>query len=125
MLWENLKIFFACYVKFELLTSLNPKELKSIDKKSNVWKLKTLYVGDEAEKLAKYLKKNKTLKPILLDFYRTVRKAYIQAGNFLQQKYPVKNPLLEPMAGLDQNSHQMSQTHEKLISLKSIFWTLH
>ena len=114
-------MFFACYVKLELITSLNPKDLKSIDAKNNVRKLKTLYVGDEAEKLAKYLKKNKILKPIVLDFYRTVRKAYIQAGNYLQQKYPVENPLLEFMTGLDPNSRQMSQTHEKLISLKSFF----
>ena len=49
---------FACYVKFELITSLNPKGLKSIDAKNIVRKLKTLHVGDEAEKLAKYLKKN-------------------------------------------------------------------
>ena len=96
-------------------------ENKSIDAKNNVRKLKTLYVGDEAEKLAKYLKKNKILKPIVLDFHRTVRKAYIQAGNYLQQKYPVENPLLEFMTGLDPNSRQMSQTHEKLISLKSFF----
>ena len=96
-------------------------ENKSIDAKNNVRKLKTLYVGDEAEKLAKYLKKNKILKPIVLDFYGTVRKAYIQAGNYLQQKYPVENPLLESMAGLNPSSCQMSQTHEKLISLKSSF----
>ena len=121
MLCENLKIFFACYVNLELLTSLNLKDLKSIYAKNNVRKLKTLYVGDKAEKLAKYLKKNKILKPIVLDFYRTVRKAYIQAGNYLQQKYRVENPLLESMAGLDPNSRQMSQTHEKLISLKSFF----
>ena len=62
------------------------------------------YVGDKAEKLAKYLKKNKILKPIVLDFYRTARKAYIQAGNYLEQKYPIENPLLESMAGLNPNS---------------------
>ena len=111
MLCENLKIFFPCYVKFELLTSSNSKDLKPIDAR-NVWKLKTLYVGDEAEKLAKYLKKNKILKPIALDFYRTVRKPYIQAGNYLLQKYPVENPLLESMAGLDPNSRRMTQTYE-------------
>ena len=95
--------------------------MKSIDAKKNVWKLKTLYLGDKAEKLAKYLKKNIILKAIVFDFYRTIRKAYIQAGNYLQQKYPVENPLLEFMTGLDSNSRQMSQTHEKLISLKSFF----
>ena len=86
--------------------------MKSIDARNNIWKLKAPYVGDQAEKLAKYLKKNEILKPIVLDFYRTVRKAYIQAGNYLQQKYPVENLLLESMAGLDSNSCQMSQTHE-------------
>ena len=38
---------------------------------------------------------------MVLDFYRTVRKAYIQASNYLQQKYQVENPLLESMAGLN------------------------
>ena len=61
------------------------------------------------------------MKPIVLDFYRTVRKAYIQADNYLQQKYPVENPLLKSLAGLDPNGFQMSQTHEKLISQKSFF----
>ena len=88
--------------------------MKSIDAKNNVWKLKRVYVAEKAEKLAKYLKKNKILKPIVFDFYRTVRKAYIQSGNYRQRKYLVKNPLLESMAGLDPNSCQMSQTHEKI-----------
>ena len=61
------------------------------------------------------------MKPIVLDVYRAVRKAYIQADNYHQQKYPVENPLLESMTGLDPNSRQMSLTHEKLISLKSFF----
>ena len=103
MLFKNLKIFFACNIKFELLTSLNPKDLKLIDAK-NVRKFKTLYIGDKAEKLVKYLKKNKILKPTVLDFYRTVRKAYIQASNYLQQKYPFENALLKSMAGLDPDS---------------------
>ena len=60
------------------------------------------------------------MKPLVLDFYRTVIKAYIQAGNYLQQKYPVENPLLESMAGLNPNSHQMSIA-DKMISLKSFF----
>ena len=86
MLCENLKTFFACYVKFELPMPLDPKGLKSMDAENNVRKLKTLYVGDEAEKLSKTLMKNKILKPIVLDFYETVKKACIQAGKYLQQK---------------------------------------
>ena len=45
----------------------------------------------------------------------------MQAGNYLQQKYPIENPFLKSMAGLYPNSCQMSQTHGKLISLKSFF----
>ena len=56
-MWEFENIF-CLLVKFELLTSLNLKDLKSTDAKNNIWKLRTLYVGDEAEKLANYLKKN-------------------------------------------------------------------
>ena len=51
MLCENLKVFYACYVKFKLLTSLDPKGLKSMDAENNVRKIKTLNVCDEAEKV--------------------------------------------------------------------------
>ena len=39
--------------------------------------LKLFYVGGEAEKLAMSVMKNKILKPIVLDFYKTMKKAYI------------------------------------------------
>ena len=118
MFYENLKVFFACYVEFESLMSLDPKGLKSMDAENIIRMLKTLYVGDEAEKLAKSLIRNKILKPIVLVFYKTVKKAYSQAGKCLQQKYPIYNPLLESLAGLNPNMYQMSQTHERLLSLK-------
>ena len=77
--------------------SLNSKGLKSMDAENNVRKFKTLYVGDEVEKLAKSLMKNKILKPIVLDFYKTAKKAYIQASKYLQQKYPIESqfPILK------------------------------
>ena len=121
MLCENLKAFLACYVKFESLTSLDSKSLKSMDAENNVRTLKTLYVGDEAEKLAMSLMKSKILKPIELDFNKTVKKAYIQASKYLQQQYPIKNLSLESLAGLDLNVRQMSQTRERLLSFKSFF----
>ena len=62
--------------------------------------------------------KNKILKPVVLDFYKTLKKAYIQAD--LQQK-PIENLLLKSLAGLDPNMCHMSQTHERLLSLKSFF----
>ena len=102
--------------------SLDSKSLKSMDVENNFRKLKIIYVGNKAEKLAKSPMKNKILKPIVLDFYKTVKKAYIQAGKYLQQKCPIEqNPLPESLAGLDPNMHQMSQTHERLVSLKSFF----
>ena len=121
MLCENLKAFLACYVKFESLTSLDSKSLKSMDAENNVRTLKTLYVGDEAEKLAMSLMKSKILKPIELDFNKTVKKAYIQTSKYLQQQYPIKNLSLESLAGLDLNVRQMSQTRERLLSFKSFF----
>ena len=66
--------------------SLDRKRWKSRDAESNVRKFKTLYIGDEAEKLAKSLMKNKILRPIVLEFYKTVKKAYINAREYLQQK---------------------------------------
>ena len=121
MLCENLKALLACYVKFESLMSLDSKSLKSMDAENNVRTLKTPYVGDEAEKLAMSLMKSKILKLIEFDFNKTVKKAYIQAGKYLQQQYPIENPLLESLAGLDLNVRQMPQTREKLLSFKSFF----
>ena len=60
MLCENLKAIFACYVKLESPMSLDPKGLKSMDAENNVRKLKTLYVGDKAEKLAESNEKQNT-----------------------------------------------------------------
>ena len=40
--------------------SLDPKGLKSMDAENNVRKLKTLYVGDKAEKLAESNEKQNT-----------------------------------------------------------------
>ena len=71
---------------FESLMSLDRKRWKSRDAEINVRKFKTLYIGDEAEKLAKSLMKNKILRPIVLEFYKTVKKAYINAREYLQQK---------------------------------------
>ena len=39
--------------------------------------LKLFYVGGEAEKLASSVMKNIILKSIVLDFYKTMKKAYI------------------------------------------------
>ena len=63
--------------------------------------------------------KNKILKPIVL--YKTVKKSYITADEYLQQKYPIEDPSFESMAELDPDMRQMSQTHETLLSLKSFF----
>ena len=66
--------------------SLDLEGRKSIEAEINVRKLNTLYVGHEAEKLAKSLMKNKILKPIVFDFHEMVKKAYIHAGKYLHQK---------------------------------------
>ena len=79
--------------------SLDSKSLKSMDAENNVRTLKTPYVGDEAEKLAMSLMKSKILKLIEFDFNKTVKKAYIQAGKYLQQQYPTENPCLNPWQG--------------------------
>ena len=50
-----------------------------------------------------------------------MKKAYIQAGKYLQQRYPIENLLFESLAGLDPNICQISQTYESLLSLKSFF----
>ena len=47
----NFRVFFVCFMKFEVINNAPYNKLNLIDVASNVQKLKTLYVGDENEKL--------------------------------------------------------------------------
>ena len=56
---ENFRAFLGCFMKFEVINNTPYSKLNLIDVASNVRKLKTLYVGDENEKLVPSLGKNK------------------------------------------------------------------
>ena len=64
------------------------KWLNLIDVALNVWKLKTLYVGDEK------VTKNKIQRDIATDFYRKLHPAYVTVPVCFQKKYALNNPLL-------------------------------
>ena len=59
---ENFYDFLGCFVKFEVIKNTPYNKLNLIDVASNVQKLKTLYVGDENEKLVSSLQKKKKTK---------------------------------------------------------------
>ena len=94
-----------------------------IDVASNVWKLKTLYAGDENEKLVSSLRKSKIQRYIATNFYRKLRTAYVTAAVYIQKKYALNNPLLKFFFALDPRLRQSSLTHEKLLNLKPYFET--
>ena len=96
-----------------------------IDVASNVQKLKTLYVGDENEKLVSSLqkKKNKIRRDIATNFYRKLHTAYITAAVYIQNKYALNNPLLKFFCTLNPRLCQSSLMHENLSNLKRYFET--
>ena len=98
---EHFRAFLGCFMKFEVINNTLYNKLNLIDVASNVRKLKTLYVGDENEKLALSLRKNKIQREIATDFYRKLYTAYVTAAVYIQKKYALNNPLLKSFCALD------------------------
>ena len=98
-------------------------KLDLIDVASNVRKLKTLYVGDENEKLVS-LRKNTIQRDIATNFYRKLRTACVTAAVYIQKKYASNNPHLKFFCALDPWLCQSSLTHENLLNLKPYFETV-
>ena len=96
-------------------------KLNLIDVASNVWKLKTLYAGDENEKLVSSLRKSKIQRYIATNFFRKLRTACVTAAVYIQKKYALNNPLLKFLFALDPRLRQSSLTHENLLNLKPYF----
>ena len=94
-----------------------------IDVALNVRKLKTLYVGDENEKLLSSLRKNKIQRDIATNFYRKLRTAYVTDAVYIQKKYALNNPHLKFFCALDLQLRQSSLTHENLLNLRPYFET--
>ena len=120
---ENFRAFLGCFMKFEVINNTSNNKLNLIDVASNVRKLKTLYVGDENEKLVSSLRKNKIQRDIATDFYRKLRTTYFTAVVYIQKKYALNNPLLKLFCALDPRVRQSSLTHENLLNLKPYFET--
>ena len=120
---ENFRAFLGCFMKFEVINNTSNNKLNLIDVASNVRKLKTLYVGDENEKLVSSLRKNKIQRDIATDFYRKLRTAYFTAVVYIQKKYALNNPLLKLFCALDPRLRQSSLTHENLFNLRPYFET--
>ena len=115
---ENICTFFGCFIKFEVINNTPYNKLNLIDVALNVQKLKTLYVGDENEKLVPLLQKSKIQKEVATDFYRKLHTAYVTAVVYLQKKYVLNNPLLKSFCALDPQL-----THENLLNFKPYFET--
>ena len=75
-------------LKFSTLLLVALWSLKWLNLIDVVWKLKTLYVGDEK------VTKNKIQRDIATDFYRKLHPAYVAAPVCFQKKYALNNPLL-------------------------------
>ena len=113
---ENFGAFLGYLTKFEVINN----KLNLIGVASNVRKLKTLYAGDENEKLVSSLRKSK-IQRYITNFYTKLRTAYVTAAVYIQKKYALNNPLLKFFFALDPRLRQSSLTHEKLLNLKPYF----
>ena len=114
---ENFGAFLGYLTKFEVINN----KLNLITVASNVRKLKTLYAGDENEKLVSSLRKSKIQRYIANNFYTKLRTAYVTAAVYIQKKYVLNNPLLKFFFALDPRLRQSPLTHEKLLNLKPYF----
>ena len=117
---ENFRAFLGCFAKFEVI---NDTPCNKLSFASNVRKLKTLYFGDENEKLLSSLRKNKIQRDIATDFYRKLRTAYVTAAVYIHKKYAFNNAHLKFFCALDPRLRQSSLTHENLLNLKPYFET--
>ena len=120
---ENFRAFLGCFTKFEVINNTPYNKLNLIDVALNVRKLKTLYVGDENEKLLSSLRKNKIQRDIATNFYRKLRTAYVTDAVYIQKKYALNNPHLKFFCALDLQLRQSSLTHENLLNLRPYFET--
>ena len=75
-------------------------KLNLIDVDLNIQKLKTLYVGDENEKLVSSLWKHKIEGETATNFYKKFGTAYVNAI-YVQKKFVLNNPLLKTFCALD------------------------
>ena len=98
-LGENICAIFGCFVKFEVINHTLYSKLNLIDVVLNVQKLKTLYVGDENEKLVSSLRKNKVERETATNFYKKFGTAYVNAI-YIQKKYVLNNPLFKSFCAL-------------------------
>ena len=80
---QTFHALLGCFMKFEVIYNTPYNKLNLIDVASNVRKWKTLYVGDENEKLVSSLRKSKIQEDIATDFYRKLRSAYVTAAVYI------------------------------------------
>ena len=92
-----LKEFLTCFVRPDLLLDASARKLSKLDLAApgNWLPDKDMYVGLSARKLC-----NKQDSAVV-DFMKSVRKAYVDCGSYLQMKMPVTNKLLTHVSALD------------------------
>ena len=89
---------------------------------SNARKWKTLYVGDENEKLVSSLRKSEIQKDSNW-FLQKASLCICYCCSLYSKKYALNNPLLKSFCALDPRLRLSSLTHENLLNLKPYFET--
>ena len=82
MMSETLRTFLSCFMAFESLPK-SSNGLKHVDIASNVRKLKSIFVGDENDRLVSVMRKNRSQQEIVVDFYKKVCTAYVDSASYL------------------------------------------
>ena len=97
-------------------------KLNLINVASNARKWKTLYVGDENEKLVSSLRKSEIQKDSNW-FLQKASLCICYCCSLYSKKYALNNPLLKSFCALDPRLRLSSLTHENLLNLKPYFET--
>ena len=117
---DNLKSFFGYFVKYESITNLTSRQLKSFDLKSNVRRMKSSYVGQKNHELDEKMLSLKK-KGMVNDFLIQVKQSYLVSGKYLQNTYDITDPILKAFSAIDPVGRGHTLTFTYLSKLFSNF----
>ena len=118
---ENMRFFFACFMKFEELDKVQSDKLNSINVSDLVRKKKYLFVGKCNDKFIKKLKTSPSGRELIVEFLNKLQKAYVDTASYLQTKYAINNKVLKYLSAIDTSARGHCLTHSYLKELYDYF----
>ncbi|CAL4135756.1 unnamed protein product, partial [Meganyctiphanes norvegica] len=99
---EQLRAFKAilnCFLKSESTNKLSPRALKDFEMEKCFLPLNEIHYGASTRK---WMHEIEQRNPALIrEFKLKARKAYLDSSKYMQDKFPLNNPLLKSLSGID------------------------